>query len=80
MDVEGVSPLQQLADERIDGGLRAMVERLRREGLGWRPVAAEISVLASRTDSRINIGYETLRGWAERGGWNVDKPSDQAAS
>lgn len=75
MDDEGATALQQLADERLDGGLRSLVEELRSQSLGWRPVAAAVS-----KKTRLGIGYETLRGWAERGGWTVDKPSEQATA
>lgn len=74
MDDEGATALQQLADDRLNGQLRSRVEQLRSEGLGWRPVAAKIS-----EETRLGIGYETLRGWAERGGWAVGKPDDRAA-
>lgn len=75
MDDEGATALQQLADDRLDGRLRELVEELRSQKLGWRPVAAHVSEKA-----RLGIGYETLRGWAERGGWAVDKPSEQATA
>lgn len=78
-DDGGVTPKQQLADERLHGHLRGLVEQLRAQGLGWRPVAATVSERA-----RLSVGYEALRGWAERGGWIVDKPQpdvdDRAAS
>ena len=75
MDDDDLSPLRQLADDRLGGRLREYVEQLRAEGNGWRPVAAKLSAKA-----HLGIGYETVRGWAERGGWNVDKPTDRAES
>lgn len=75
MDDEGATALRQLADDRLRGGLQRLVEELRATGMGWRPVAAKVS-----EEARLGIGYETLRDWAKRGGWAVDKPTDRAAS
>lgn len=73
---ESATTLQQLADHKLGGKLQQTVEILRAEGMGWRPLAAEIT----RVTGLAGIGYESLRTWAERGGWNVDKPTDRAAS
>jgi hypothetical protein len=75
MDDEGATALQQLADDRLGGRLRERVEELRAAGLGWRPVAVQIA-----EETRLGVGYETVRNWAERGGWNVDKPTSRAVS
>jgi hypothetical protein len=75
MDEQAGTTLQQLVDLRLNGRLQDRVETLRSgPKSGWRRVATAISGEAGMT-----VGYETLRKWARRGGWDVsddaeDKP------
>lgn len=58
MAVEG-TPLRQLADLLVDGGLDEFI-RSRRPRRSWRLIARD---LYEATDHRVDVTYVTLRSW-----------------
>lgn len=53
------TPTQQLADVLLGGGLEEFV-RSRRPGRSWRLIARD---LWEATNHRVDVTYETVRGW-----------------
>lgn len=59
MDESSVSPLRQLVDVKLGGGLRERVMQLYiSEGKGWRLTAQAITA-----ETGVSVSYEVLRSW-----------------
>lgn len=71
MDEKPGTDRQLRVDAALGGRLRERVEELvRGSDPGWRPVAEAIT-----QESGIYVGYETVRRWAQEGGWDI--PADK---
>lgn len=58
--VEERTPTFQLADMLLPEGLPSFVAERRAAGRSWRRLARDIY---DATDQRIDVSFETLRGW-----------------
>lgn len=62
LSVAPTSPLAQLADELLDGALRANLKTWRASGASWDEIAKRLWLA---TDQRISITGPTAQSWTE---------------